>query len=81
MDPFVLVASDASAKGTYESLYGYERTWNAAFRLVRVDQGLKITEKDEGVGYIFFEYKPPAGGKASHGSIELVRRSRCCNPD
>jgi hypothetical protein len=64
----------AQAKSTYESPYGYERTWNAALRLVRVDNGWKVTEKDDGSGYILFEYRSPENAKASPGSLELVRR-------
>jgi hypothetical protein len=68
-----LVATGAAAKSTYESPYGYERTWNAALRLVRVDNGWKITEKDETNGYLLFEYAGPQGAKTSAGSLELVR--------
>ena len=57
----------------YESPYGYERTWNAALRLVRVDNGWKITEKDENNGYLLFEYAAPQSSKATAGSLELVR--------
>ena len=32
-------APGASAKSTYDSPYGYERTWNAALRHVRGDHG------------------------------------------
>jgi len=63
----------ADAKATYESPYGYERTWNAALRLVRVDNGWKVTEKDEASGYILFEYRSPENAKATPGSFELVR--------
>jgi hypothetical protein len=63
----------ASAKATYASPYGYERTWDAAVRLVRVDNGWKIDEKDDAAGYILFQYKSPESGKATAGSLELVR--------
>ncbi|MDP9151436.1 MAG: hypothetical protein M3O36_16060 [Myxococcota bacterium] len=63
----------ADAKSTYQSPYGYERTWNAALRLVRVDEGWKITEKDDASGYLLFEYKSPQSSKATPGSLELVR--------
>ena len=53
-------ATGAEAKSTYESPYGYERTWNAALRLVRVDNGWKINEKDETNGYLLFDYAAPA---------------------
>jgi hypothetical protein len=75
-----LSALGADAKSTYESPYGYDRTWNAALRLVRVDNGWKITEKDDGSGYILFEYRSPESSKASAGSIELVRRPDVDSP-
>ncbi len=68
-----ITAPGASAKATYESPYGYARTWNAAMRLVRVDNGWKVTEKDETNGYLLFEYSSPQSAKASAGSLELVR--------
>lgn len=69
----VATAPGASAKATYESPYGYARTWNAAMRLVRVDSGWKITEKDETNGYLLFDYSSPQSAKVSSGSFELVR--------
>jgi hypothetical protein len=68
-----LSARWAAAKAAYESPYGYERTWNAALRLVRVDNGWKITEKDDAAGYLLFEYRSPENSKATPGSLELVR--------
>lgn len=68
-----LAVSAASAKSTYESPYGYERTWNAALRLVRVDNGWKITEKDETNGYLLFDYSAPQSAKPTPGSLELIR--------
>jgi hypothetical protein len=55
----------ADAKSTYESPYGYDRTWNAALRLVRVDNGWKISEKDDQNGYLLFDYKSPENSKVS----------------
>jgi hypothetical protein len=69
----VTVGHDASARSSYDSNYGYERTWNAALRLVRVDLGFKVTEKDQEDGYLLFEYRTPEAHGASPGSIELVR--------
>lgn len=67
-------ARDASAKSNYDSAYGFDRTWNAGMRLVRVDLGLKIAEKDESAGYLLFEYMSPEGGKkAVPGSMEFIR--------
>src|SRR5258708_19127222 len=69
----VASAPFADAKATYESPYGFSRTWNAAMRLVRVDNGWKVTEKEESSGYILFDYRSPEGSKVSPGSIELVK--------
>jgi hypothetical protein len=69
----VATAPFADAKATYESPYGFDRTWNAALRLVRVDNGWKVNEKEEASGYILFDYKSPEGSKSSQGSFELVR--------
>jgi hypothetical protein len=68
----VAFTSPASARSAYDSTYGYDRTWNAAVRLVRVDLGLKVTEKDEESGYLMFEYRSPESRGASAGSIEMV---------
>lgn len=67
------VASGVAAKAAYESPYGYDRTWNAALRLIRVDNGWKVNEKDEPNGYLLFDYKSPESAKASPGSLELVK--------
>ena len=69
-----LRSDDARGKSSYDSAYGFDRTWNAGMRLVRVDLGLKITEKDEGAGYLLFDYVSPESGK-NHvpGSMEFIR--------
>ncbi len=64
----------AHAKSGMESAYTYEQTWNTALRLVRVDLGYKIVEKDEKAGYILFEYADK--GTASSASIELLPGER-----
>jgi hypothetical protein len=69
----VLTGTPADARTSYDSAYGFDRTWNAAIRLVRVDMGLKLLEKDDSTGYMMFEYKAPGGGKPSSGSMEFVR--------
>jgi hypothetical protein len=69
----VAIAPWADAKAMYESPYGYERTWNAALRFVRVDNGWKVTEKDDTNGYLLFEYQSLENAKPTSGSIELVR--------
>lgn len=68
----VVITTPASARSAYDSTYGYDCTWNAAVRLVRVDLGLKVTEKDAENGYLMFEYRSPESRGASPGSIEMV---------
>lgn len=69
----LLAAPRASAKAAYDSPYGYDRTWNAALRLVRVDNGWKVVEKDEGTGYLLFEYRSAENAHPTPGSVELIR--------
>ena len=69
-----LPSAPASAKSAYDSAYGFDRTWNAGLRLVRVDLGLKVTEKDDTNGYLLFEYKSPESGmKSVPGSMEFIK--------
>ena len=71
-----ITAGLADAKSTLESPYGYDRTWNAALRLVRVDNGWRITEKDDSNGYLLFDYASPESGgkkKTTPGTLEVVR--------
>ena len=76
----VLTALGAQAKSTYESPYGYDRTWNAAVRLVRVDNGWKVTEKDDQSGYLLFDYQSPENRKVTPGTLELVRGKESDGP-
>lgn len=69
----LLISPEVSAKTSFESPYTFERTWNSATRLVRVDLGYKITEKDESGGYFLFEYKSAESGGKSSGSMEFVK--------
>jgi hypothetical protein len=70
----VFTGPSAEAETTYESAYGFDRTWNAALRMVRVDMGCKVTEKDDQSGYLMFEYhSAESGRKTSDGSIEFIR--------
>ncbi len=70
----VLTSPDVAAQSSYDSPYGYDRTWNAALRLIRIDMNLKVIEKDEQSGYLLFEYTSTESGKqVSQGSLELVK--------
>lgn len=78
MPAYVALQSDeACASAAYDSPYTYEQTFGTALRLVRVDLGCKVTEKDADNGYLLFEYTSPESGKRAHrGSIEVVRRGQ-----
>jgi hypothetical protein len=64
----------AAGKSAIDSAYGYDRTWNAALRLVKVDLALKVTEADQKNGFLLFDYRSIEGGsKPTTGSFELIR--------
>jgi hypothetical protein len=74
MASLLTAAPIATAKASLDSGYGFDRTWNAALRMIRVDMAFKVTEKDDQNGYLLFEYRSSEGGKkATSGSLELVR--------
>jgi hypothetical protein len=67
-------SSEANARSGFDSQYGFDRTWNAGLRLVRVDMALKVTEKDEANGYLLFDYRSPeSSAKPCPGSMEFIR--------
>src|SRR5262245_38618833 len=72
-----LHSGEAAATVAYESPYTFEQTYGTALRLVRVDLGCKVTEKDAENGYMLFEYTSPESGQQVHkGSIEAVRGAK-----
>ena len=67
-------AGDAGASVSYDTPYSFEQTYGTAMRLIRVDLGCIITEKDPANGYLLFEYTSPESGSRVHrGSLEIVR--------
>jgi len=72
-----LHSEDVYASVVYVAPYTIEQTFGTALRLVRIDLGCKITEKDVDNGYLLFEYTSPESGKEPRkGSIEVVRTSQ-----
>jgi hypothetical protein len=68
---------EALAATAYESPYTFDQTWGTAVRLLRVDMGLEITEKDQAHGYLLFKYTTTGGGQKVHtGSMEMVKSPR-----
>lgn len=69
----VVASAPALASAAYDSPYTMAQTFGTALRLLRVDYGFKVIEKDADNGYVLFEYtSAEAGKRSSSGSIELV---------
>jgi hypothetical protein len=72
-----LLSRPSEAKVSFDSPYTLSQTYAAALRLVRVDLGLKVLERDPDAGYLLFEYKSSESGrKPSTGSVEMVDTGR-----
>lgn len=70
-------SQEAFASTSYESPYTFDQTWGTAVRLIRVDMGLEITEKDQAHGYLLFKYTTTGAGQKVHtGSMEMVKSPR-----
>jgi hypothetical protein len=67
-----ILLSASTAWGRAEKTLAYQRdaAWPAAVRFIRVDEGLKIIEKDGDAGYVLFELKEE--GKTFRGSLEVM---------
>ncbi len=50
--------------------WSYTQIFQSSIRLVRVDLGCTITERDEDAGFVLFEYE--SSGRVHHGSIEFA---------
>lgn len=68
----LLIAAPALAVARSEKTIDYAATkvWASAVRFLRVDEGVKITEKDADAGYVIFELADE--GKTFQGALELV---------
>jgi len=67
----LLSPATSQAKKTADFRHTYEQVWGAAVRMIRVDQGYAIKDRDEAVGYFLFDYRDD--GRSYPGSVELVR--------
>jgi hypothetical protein len=67
----LLTPATGQAKKTEDFRHSYEQVWGAAIRLIRVDQGYPIKDRDQEVGYFLFDYRDD--GRMYPGSVELVR--------
>ena len=67
----LLSPATGQAKKTADFRHTYEQVWGAAVRMIRVDQGYAIKDRDEAVGYFLVDYRDD--GRNYPGSVELVR--------
>ncbi len=73
----LVYAGEVRASAGYSSPYAFDQTYSTALRMLRVDLGYKVTEKDAENGYILFEYTSPESGKrVCAGAIELVKNKQ-----
>ena len=61
----------SQAKKTADFRHTYDQVWGAAIRMIRVDQGYAIKDRDQTGGYFLFDYRDD--GRTYPGSVELVR--------
>lgn len=64
------VPTPAMAKSEKTVVYAVDKVYPAAVRFLRVDEGVKIVEKDADAGYVMFELSQD--GKTFPGALELV---------
>jgi hypothetical protein len=70
---FVTAAAPANAKAVAASPYSLQQTYGTALRLLRVDLGLEVTEKDEQAAYLLFQYRSSDDPKrVVAGAVELI---------
>jgi hypothetical protein len=67
----LLSPATGQAKKSEDFKHTYEQVWGTAIRLIRVDQGYPIKDRDESIGYFLFDYRDD--GRSHPGSVELVR--------
>jgi hypothetical protein len=70
--------AEVEAKKQTDYRYPFERVWNTALRMVRVDMRLAVTDRDADAGYMLFDYVDH--GRRFPGSIELVKSERDDRP-
>ncbi len=67
----LLCPATGQAKKTADFRHTYDQVWGAAIRMIRVDQGYPIKDRDQSVGYFLFDYRDDS--RTYPGSVELVR--------
>ena len=65
------VAAPAAAKSSRDVAYGYDPVWITLVRFLRVDEGLKLVEKDAASGFVIFELTE--GKRTFRGAAEVMK--------
>ena len=68
----------AVAKSEKTVVYAVEKVFPASVRFLRVDERLKIVEKDADAGYVMFELQQD--GKTFPGALELIAAENAGRP-
>ena len=74
----VAVPAPVVAKSEKTVVYGVAKVFPAAVRFLRVDEGVKIIEKDPDNGYVMFELKEE--GKTFPGALEMIEAENAGRP-
>ena len=67
------LAPAAHAKSNKRLGYRFDTVWSSAVRLIRVDRGYTLKDKDKENGFILFVFPGSGAVKACPASMELVR--------
>lgn len=70
----LLISTSALARQQGDFTYTFEQVWSGAIRVVRVDYGCEIRDRDTEAGFFLFEWKD--GNRSFPGSVELARVER-----
>ena len=62
--------TDARARRSDEYRYRYDQLWSSTVRLIRVDYGFTLQDKDKDNGFLLFNYQNK--GKVTPGNVELI---------
>ncbi len=69
----LLLPRPAGAKATKNLAYPFRTIWSTTIRLIRVDRGYKITDKDRDNGFILFVYPGTGSVKKCVASLEFIQ--------
>jgi len=66
----LLVPEGAGARRSDAHAYRFEQVWSSVIRLLRVDYGFPVRDRDRDIGFLLFDYTDR--GRSHPGSLELV---------